>query len=520
MITCNNNPSVCLPPDALELIFKRLAPKDLGVCASINTAWKNVANQEKFWACLITEKQRTAGAPGLGSKQIFINQNKSKFFSIFSKELIDAFGGMEKAKSLPYLSFNEPRVLANGIIDVSELNSPLTVGRFSSIPMQKKNKPIESSDISRYTFLAIRFINREFDPYCTEKDVNIWITKEGSWMLLSGGQIGGWPTRFPSAKGSGEDFSRTIEYIGRLVKGEPCGIRDSGNIVHTPSNLGNYFQRDDRAHLISKENILPPATLSKILRSGSSKEDILEAIKKTDPITQENLCDALDRELDLSLFQALVSNIAKIEMSVLTCALYQDRINELGVIIDSGKVSSIDPKSLFEKAKSNQMRDFLIATYPEANLQKPVPSAIQPVPAYMIYKESLTSAEHEIIRINKISADLRQKAIDAINERAFETVRFCWDAIPDQKKRREVLSELFKICFQLEEREAYECLVKMSTMEKDHFLRNALLCQLIDLCQKLQDNEMGKDISMLALSNISDYYLKMQYKKKLGLEFQ
>lgn len=233
MFASTHNLSAYLPNEILESIFKSLAPKELGACSSVCKAWKSVADQEKFWAIFVTDKK---GIQGLGSKQNFINQNKTRFFSVFSKELISALGGIEKIKELPLLNFNEPRVLSNGVIQISELSAPLTVGRLSCIPMSKKNKSIEPSDISRYTFLAIRFINREFDSKCQDKDVNIWITKEkseserfwteSSWSLISGGNIGGWPTRFPTSDDTGDDFSRTIEYISRLVQNEPCGIRD------------------------------------------------------------------------------------------------------------------------------------------------------------------------------------------------------------------------------------------------------------------------------------------------------
>ena len=220
MIAIRNDPS-SFPSELFESVFKLLPSKELCICASVCKVWQSIADQEKLWARFIPETQHISG---LKSKQIFIDRNKSQFFSIFPKDLIGALGGSEKVKELPYLSVNEPRVLANGMIQLSELNSSLTVGRISTIPMSKENKPFDSSDVSRYTFLAIRFINRAFDPRNTEKDVNIWITKKGrEWIFVSGRRS--WPTTFP-AKDGGYDFSKTIEYISRLVKGEPCGIRD------------------------------------------------------------------------------------------------------------------------------------------------------------------------------------------------------------------------------------------------------------------------------------------------------
>ncbi len=246
----NNNAAstVNLPYEMLDAIFTLFHSTELGICACVCKAWQQVADQKTFWAKFLTETQKSVDLE-LTRKQVFINLSKARFFRVFPEELIDALGGMEKVKNLPYLSFNEPRVSSSGLIQLSELNSPLTVGRvLTYYPMNKKDQPIDPSDISisRYTFLAIRFINREFDPRCEDKDVNVWITKEKleligisknskhrvifgdnpTWRLISGGEVGGWPTRFPYADGMGNDFSKTIEYIGRLVKGEPCGVRD------------------------------------------------------------------------------------------------------------------------------------------------------------------------------------------------------------------------------------------------------------------------------------------------------
>lgn len=210
----------CLPKEILESIFKMLSPKELSICASICKAWQSIADQEKLWKEFITEKENLLG---LKSKQIFINNNKSKFFSVFSDDLILALGGDEKVRELPYISFNEPRAFKNGIIQLSELNTPLTVGRISI-------KSLDSSVVIRYAFLAIRFINREFDEKCTEKDINIWITEGKSWRFMSG-NIGGWPTLFLKSDRRSNDFQKTIDYIGRLVRGEPCGVRNLGSLI-------------------------------------------------------------------------------------------------------------------------------------------------------------------------------------------------------------------------------------------------------------------------------------------------
>lgn len=175
----------------------------------------------------------------LSSKQIFIYLKKIRFLSSLPRELSFALNGLFE---LPCVNFNQPRPFSSDMIKVSELHAPITVGRILTID---KNNPF---NIERYTFLAIRFINREFDPYCKKKDVNVWFLspKDGSWRFVSGGFIGGWPTRFPTKNGLGDDFVKTIDYISRLVEGyishldengveeevnNPCGVRDLGSSI-------------------------------------------------------------------------------------------------------------------------------------------------------------------------------------------------------------------------------------------------------------------------------------------------
>lgn len=290
----------------------------------------------------------------------------------------------------------------------------------------------------------------------------------------------------------------------------------------TQVNLGNYFQNDDRSQLIQNQATLSPAVLSKIIRSGTNQKDILEAIEKTDNLTQENLCDALDRELDLLIFKALVDKIQEINESVLTCAIYQDRIEEIQVILASGKSATVDPEKLLEKAKTGKMRDFLTSFYPELKTRNPAPINSVLTSQYMVqYDDSLSSAELQILQFKEASSSLSAKAICAANERNFQLARLSWDAIPDEQSRIKVASELFEICFEIGDREALECLIHIAKMEKDPLKRNSSLCRLIDACQQLQGDKEGlrKDISTLAMSEITDFYLARQYRKKLGLEF-
>lgn len=213
-------PSLCrkiqnntLSSDILKDTFKFLSPETVAACSRVCKTWQAAANQDTLW-----------GKLGFKNKQVFLTQKKSEcynmMFYVFPKALLDSLGGEEKVKELPYLRIYEPRVLGNGVVGLSEIKAPLTIGHVNVYYGL-------NAKTAWFSFIAIRFINREFDPNCTERDLNIWAVhsdpcKSSQWSLISGGKIGGCPTRFPSKTGRGDDFRRTIEYIGRLVRGEPC----------------------------------------------------------------------------------------------------------------------------------------------------------------------------------------------------------------------------------------------------------------------------------------------------------
>ena len=131
-----------------------------------------------------------------------------------------------KVKDLPYVHLSGTRDTGNGAIKVSEVSAPLTLGSVSSVaPGLEKHLSIS------YSFLAIRFIDREFHPLDDSKHLNVWMTQGTHWTMITGGRDDGWVTSFLDEKGSGLDFTRTTEYIGRLVRREPCGVREPGSTI-------------------------------------------------------------------------------------------------------------------------------------------------------------------------------------------------------------------------------------------------------------------------------------------------
>ena len=221
----------------------------------------------------------------------------------------------------------------------------------------------------------------------------------------------------------------------------------------------------------------------------------------------------MDRQHDIAIFKALVDKIPEIKESVVKCALYQDRIEELRIILNSGKMESLNPIELFGGAKSEQTRNLFISFYPNQTFQKPLPKK---EPHYIKYDGSLSDAELRVIQFNKLCDSLSTKAVQAASKREFETARVSCDAIPDEKVREKIAIELFDICFKFGGFEALECPIKIAKMQKNHLRRDIHLCHLIDVCLKLQDKEVANSVIPLALKEITDYYTHKQYKQKSG----
>lgn len=129
------------------------------------------------------------------------------------------------------------------------------------------------------------------------------------------------------------------------------------------SNIGNYFQDKTFPSLVINEETITSKVLSKLIRSGTSKVDIQAAIKAAKVVTDENLCDALDREVSMDVFEALIAKVESIGESPLNCAIYQKRSPEVIAMLNSGKIC-VSPEWALEKAKSGKVVDALLAHYP------------------------------------------------------------------------------------------------------------------------------------------------------------
>jgi hypothetical protein len=212
--------SIELPQEILTQIFRHLSARDLAISSAVSHCWQNAADQDCLWKFHLHSPKVQ-----VDFRQMYITQKKTEFFKNFPQELIQALGS-DQTKMLPFQNMQGIRVLENGCLTLDEFSAPITIGRLSAIPLHMKSKEWKESDVTKYAFFAIRFINREFDPYDDSKHLNIWLTNGKMWTLITGGREDGWPTWFCGKDGTGMDFSRTIEYIGRLVRKEPCGIRD------------------------------------------------------------------------------------------------------------------------------------------------------------------------------------------------------------------------------------------------------------------------------------------------------
>lgn len=282
------------------------------------------------------------------------------------------------------------------------------------------------------------------------------------------------------------------------------------------SDLGNYCQDHDLSDVVQNNETISSSLLSKVIRSGTGQEVKLSAIEKAENITDENLCDALDREVSMPIFTALVIKTSKIGESVLTSAIYQGRADELKVMLESGK-TSVHPEVLLGKAKTRKVKEVLCAIYPDLKCEldpKPAPSE----PYAKISKEESEDYYLDLLVYQpwgkkEISETLENRAITSATERNFFEARHCADSINDKTKRRTVILKLFTICFEFGDREAIECILKLVKMQEIEERDSYIYC-FIKECQKLQDKELAREMSMDAAGAITDPYKKIEYQER------
>lgn len=134
----------------------------------------------------------------------------------FPDPLKEALGGEEILKKLPFLILKN-RALENFTITTQDIKAPLMIGQ------------IVNNDTT-HPFFAMRFITREFGEEDKRLNLNIWFAYENkvssSWNLLVGDREDAPATNFLN----GLD-ARALDYIKRLCKSEPCGIRDLMSFV-------------------------------------------------------------------------------------------------------------------------------------------------------------------------------------------------------------------------------------------------------------------------------------------------
>ena len=240
--------------------------------------------------------------------------------------------------------------------------------------------------------------------------------------------------------------------------------------VRKDLDIGNYLQKQTLPHLIINEETITPSVLSRLIRSATSQDEILKAISVAKQVTNENLCDALDREVSMSVFQALVAKIESINESALTCAIQQWRSQELLKMLNSGK-TTVSPESLLKKVQSRQVMEAILTEYPdlkakvEANSElrdrfvRPIPSPAAAVaePKEFDYISFLLKEQK-----NKeaLTSRLRQQAMEAVKQRNFEAARFKANSIPDETYRKGTMAEIFRKCFKYGDLEAIECALK------------------------------------------------------------
>lgn len=246
------------------------------------------------------------------------------------------------------------------------------------------------------------------------------------------------------------------------------------------SNIGGYF---------NYQIYSTPQALSKLIRSGTSQADILEGISRADRVTDENLCDALDREVALPIFQALIAKVERIGESVLTCAIYQSRSEEIMAMLHSGK-TSVTPEWVLEKAKSKKLVEAIRAQFPMAPYSPPESRELERW-KNEIPEEAPTKSE-EIA----ICEGLKKGATQAANEGNLTGALRLAMNITFLKMRDEALDEISRCCFEVGDREAVALAFKISLAYK----YKDSTCDFIEGCKQLKDRALAKEMSLRAIN--------------------
>jgi hypothetical protein len=221
-----------LPVELVGRIFSKLEQKDLIACSTVSKLWQRVSDQDEFWQRFVS-KNFWNGKTWI--KQLFAKDKKEAFIiASFPRTLIEALGGLEKVVNLPYKNLGTRHVIADSIrlCDVSE---PLTIGH---VRFFLKNLTQLKASRCGYAFLAIRYINRKFDPLT--KHLDVWLANKSTLLtIIVDGSEGGGVTYGPGTSYFPSDFTdvNPIGYIGRLVRGEPCGVPNSSGKEHSKATL-------------------------------------------------------------------------------------------------------------------------------------------------------------------------------------------------------------------------------------------------------------------------------------------
>jgi|GEM_PF-3712400 hypothetical protein len=293
-------------------------------------------------------------------------------------------------------------------------------------------------------------------------------------------------------------------------------------------NIGNYFERQSFSHFVTDGQTIAPSVLSRLIRSGTSPETLLQAINQVEEVTNEHLCNALDRKISMPIFQALLNKVKNVDESTLTCALYHSAITEFLEMFQSGK-TAVSLESLLKKVQYKSDMAMILTHYPELKSkveadpdlrEKLVPpvSVFVPAPVVAAFK----SDEEEYISFlieqegkkESTKYRLRNKALEAIEKRDFFTARISADAIPNKAFRNGTMADIFTKCFEYGDKEAVECAFSITKMQKEE--RDGYLYEFIEECEKLKDKKMAGKMAIKAANEIGDLYKKPEYLEKIG----
>jgi hypothetical protein len=204
--------------------------------------------------------------------------------------------------------------------------------------------------------------------------------------------------------------------------------------------------------------------------------------------------------------------MTSVNESTVTCAIRQNRLNELHELFNSGK-TSVSQEWILHKAENLGLGPILTAKIARALEKTSDLPDKQIIIEEQKFPESAPVILYDLFEKENLSSQIRHQAIEAAKQRIFIEARLRADSIPLETYRKGTLAEIVTICFEFGDLEAIECALEIAMMRREN--RDDYICGFIDECRKLNDKKIAKELSIKAASEIVNPEMKRKHLEKI-----